>query len=238
MPRSWSDPPSRTSAGTPTSYDELAGAVVAGHVLECGTQATGGNFSGFRSTGPDGSPARPLGFPLAELAEDGSSVITKHDGTGGLVSRRHGDGAADVRGAVDALPRPRRHHPPRHDRAQRRRARPGARSPASAARRRRSSSRSASTSSAATATPWSSCSPASTSRRRRPGCATQLEPAADRLVGHLVAGRPAARGRRHRGGRLDAAALHRAGRRRPTRSAARSAARPSSSPSRRTPASR
>jgi hypothetical protein len=66
-----------------TSYDALAGAVVAGHVLECGTQATGGNFSGFRSLGLDG---RPLGFPLAEIADDGSSVITKHDGTGGAVT--------------------------------------------------------------------------------------------------------------------------------------------------------
>jgi hypothetical protein len=67
----------------PTSYDALAGAVVAGHVLECGCQATGGNFSGFREI-PD--PAQPLGFPLAEIAADGSSVITKHDGTGGMVS--------------------------------------------------------------------------------------------------------------------------------------------------------
>ncbi|GAA1159245.1 acyclic terpene utilization AtuA family protein [Nocardioides aquiterrae] len=68
---------------TPTSYDELAGAVVAGHVLECGTQATGGNFSGFRSL-PD--HLAPLGFPLAEIAPDGTSVITKHDGTGGAVT--------------------------------------------------------------------------------------------------------------------------------------------------------
>jgi len=68
---------------TPTSYDELAGAVVAGHVLECGTQATGGNFSGFRSLPHTG---RPLGFPLAELAADGSCVVTKHDGTGGAVT--------------------------------------------------------------------------------------------------------------------------------------------------------
>jgi hypothetical protein len=67
----------------PTSYDELAGAVVAGHVLECGTQATGGNFSGFASL-PD--PAQPLGFPLAEVHEDGSSVITKHGDTGGVVT--------------------------------------------------------------------------------------------------------------------------------------------------------
>ncbi len=65
---------------SPTSYDALAGAVVAGHVLECGCQATGGNFSGF------GPLDRPLGFPLAEIAADGSSVVTKHDGTGGLVS--------------------------------------------------------------------------------------------------------------------------------------------------------
>src|SRR4051812_32720088 len=66
----------------PTSYDELAGAVVAGHVLECGTQATGGNFSGFRAIE---NSDQPLGFPLAEVASDGSSVITKLDGTGGLV---------------------------------------------------------------------------------------------------------------------------------------------------------
>ena len=66
-----------------TSYDALAGAVVAGHVLECGCQATGGNFSGFRSIP---HPAAPMGFPLAEVAADGSSVITKHPGPGGLVS--------------------------------------------------------------------------------------------------------------------------------------------------------
>jgi hypothetical protein len=66
-----------------TSYDELAGAVVAGHVIECGTQATGGNFSGFLDLPRD---ATPLGFPLAEVAEDGSFVVTKHPGTGGLVT--------------------------------------------------------------------------------------------------------------------------------------------------------
>jgi hypothetical protein len=68
---------------SPTSYDELAGAVVAGHILECGPQATGGNFSGFKTLPHDG---KPLGFPLAELAGDGSCVITKHDGTGGAVT--------------------------------------------------------------------------------------------------------------------------------------------------------
>ena len=66
-----------------TSYDELAGAVVAGHVIECGTQATGGNFSGFLDL-PHRD--RPLGFPVAEVAADGSSVITKHAGTGGAVT--------------------------------------------------------------------------------------------------------------------------------------------------------
>ncbi|MGW0190171.1 acyclic terpene utilization AtuA family protein [Streptomyces sp. NPDC003362] len=64
----------------PTEYDRLAGAVVAGHVLECGTQATGGNYAFFR----DGDVRRP-GFPLAEIHADGSSVITKHPGTGGFV---------------------------------------------------------------------------------------------------------------------------------------------------------
>ncbi len=65
-----------------TDYDRLAGAVVAGHVVECGIQATGGNFSFFTEI-PDLSYA---GFPLAEIHADGSSVITKHSGTGGLVS--------------------------------------------------------------------------------------------------------------------------------------------------------
>src|SRR5271157_2752570 len=68
-----------------TQYNELAGAVVAGHVIECGVQATGGNYSFFTEI-----PAVPglihPGFPLAEVNADGSSVITKHPGTGGLVS--------------------------------------------------------------------------------------------------------------------------------------------------------
>ncbi|MDI3386443.1 DUF1446 domain-containing protein [Streptomyces sp. B-S-A8] len=70
----------------PEAYDELAGAVVAGHVLECGTQATGGNYAFFDADGRD--PVRQLlrpGFPLAEIHADGSGVITKHDGTGGHV---------------------------------------------------------------------------------------------------------------------------------------------------------
>jgi hypothetical protein len=70
---------------TAEQYDELAGAVVAGHVLECGAQATGGNFSGFASL-PADARSRPIGFPLAEIAADGSSVITKHEGAGGAVT--------------------------------------------------------------------------------------------------------------------------------------------------------
>lgn len=64
------------------SYDELAGAVVAGHIIECGPQATGGNYS-FTEELPD---FRYPGFPIAEVASDGSSVITKQPGTGGMVS--------------------------------------------------------------------------------------------------------------------------------------------------------
>jgi hypothetical protein len=66
--------------------DALAGAVVAGHVIECGCQATGGNYSGFRELVEAGGADRPLGFPVAEIAADGSSVITKHPGTGGMVT--------------------------------------------------------------------------------------------------------------------------------------------------------
>nr|WP_205267840.1 acyclic terpene utilization AtuA family protein [Mycolicibacterium sphagni] len=63
-------------------YGQLAGAVVAGHVIECGVQATGGNYSFFTEIADLGH----AGFPLAELYADGSSVITKHPGTGGQVS--------------------------------------------------------------------------------------------------------------------------------------------------------
>ena len=63
-------------------WDALAGAVAAGHVVECGTQATGGNYSFF--TEVEGM-AR-TGFPWAEIAADGSSVIGKHAGTGGAVT--------------------------------------------------------------------------------------------------------------------------------------------------------
>ncbi len=63
-------------------YDKIAGAVIAGHVIECGTQTTGGNYSFFTEV-PDLGHA---GFPLAEMADDGSCVITKHPGTGGQVS--------------------------------------------------------------------------------------------------------------------------------------------------------
>jgi hypothetical protein len=63
-------------------WDRLAGAVAAGHVLECGTQATGGNYA-FLGELPD---TRPPGFPIAEVAADGSAVVTKHPGSGGLVS--------------------------------------------------------------------------------------------------------------------------------------------------------
>jgi hypothetical protein len=63
-------------------WDALAGAVVAGHVIECGAQATGGNYSFFTEV----AGMAHVGFPWAEIAADGSSVIGKHEGTGGEVS--------------------------------------------------------------------------------------------------------------------------------------------------------
>jgi Acyclic terpene utilisation family protein AtuA len=63
-------------------FDALAGATAAGHVLECGAQATGGNYSFFTEI----ADLRHPGFPIAEIYPDGSSVITKHPGTGGAVT--------------------------------------------------------------------------------------------------------------------------------------------------------
>ncbi|MEM9654091.1 MAG: acyclic terpene utilization AtuA family protein [Actinomycetota bacterium] len=69
-------------------FDQLAGAVAAGHVIECSAQATGGNYSFFHEIEgytEQGGRAR-FGFPWADISADGSSVIGKHDGTGGVVN--------------------------------------------------------------------------------------------------------------------------------------------------------
>jgi hypothetical protein len=63
-------------------YDALAGALAAGHIIECGTQATGGNYSFFQEV----PTFTKIGFPIAEIESDGSFTVTKHPETGGLVS--------------------------------------------------------------------------------------------------------------------------------------------------------
>ena len=69
-------------------FDQLAGAVVAGHVIECSAQATGGNYSFFTEIdgGPRSAAGRGSGSRGPTSADDGSSVIGKHDGTGGAVT--------------------------------------------------------------------------------------------------------------------------------------------------------
>lgn len=66
-----------------TDYDRLAGALVAGHLIECSAYVTGANFSGFDRY-PIDTFIEP-GFPIAEIDFDGTCVITKHAGTGGMV---------------------------------------------------------------------------------------------------------------------------------------------------------
>ncbi len=71
-----------------TDFDALAGGVVAGHLIECSAQVTGGNYSFFHEIegrNDVGGGAR-FGFPWADVAADGSCVIGKHDGTGGVVN--------------------------------------------------------------------------------------------------------------------------------------------------------
>lgn len=64
------------------NYDSLAGALAAGHIIECGCQATGGNYAFFKEV----KSFDNIGYPIAEIYEDGSFFITKHPNTGGLVS--------------------------------------------------------------------------------------------------------------------------------------------------------
>jgi hypothetical protein len=66
----------------PDDWDRLASGVVAGHIIECGTQCTGGNFTDWQSV----PSFRSMGYPLIEAHADGTFVVTKHPGTGGLVS--------------------------------------------------------------------------------------------------------------------------------------------------------
>jgi len=66
-----------------TDYNELASGSLAGHILECGPQATGGNFTDWEEAGD----IAEIGYPIAEISRDGSFILTKPEGTTGLVSR-------------------------------------------------------------------------------------------------------------------------------------------------------
>ena len=69
---------------TDNDYDQLAGSLIAGHLIECSAYVTGANFAGFDKFDLDNLVAP--GFPIAEISKDGSCVVTKHPGTQGFVN--------------------------------------------------------------------------------------------------------------------------------------------------------
>jgi len=66
----------------PDDYDKLSHGIVGGHIIECGAQATGGNFTDW----PKVPSFVDIGFPIVEYRSDGTFVVTKHPDSGGLVS--------------------------------------------------------------------------------------------------------------------------------------------------------
>ena len=67
---------------SPQDWDKLAAGIIAGHLLECGCQVTGGNFTDWQQV----SDFKEMGYPIVEMAADGTFVITKHPASGGMVS--------------------------------------------------------------------------------------------------------------------------------------------------------
>ena len=107
-------------------FDALAGAVVAGHVIECGPQATGGNYSLLEEI----RDRRYPGFPIAEVAADGIASSPSTRAPAALVSPGTVTAQLLYEIAAAGLPQPRRHRPLRHHRGSARTAPTGCGSPA------------------------------------------------------------------------------------------------------------